>query len=276
MTLNERNEKIEAHNQRAFSKIIDFELPKNGQFKNLSGLVFERLSVISYAGKTKSGNKYYWTKCKCGSIKKLVQGNAITSGNTNSCGCLNSEKISKRRKTHGLTNDPWYTRSLKQQQRMMNPNEESYKWYGGDGLEFGEGMETIEKRILFYREKFGLEPPEKLEIDRINNDIGYAKDNVRLISHKDNMQNTRCYHGLSRSNSGKESRIYSCWKGNKRRETLCDEWAADFKVFLADIGGKDLPKGKYLARYDVEKPFGPDNYYFSDTIQRRPSYLMPK
>ena len=274
MTLSERNAKTEAHNKKVLEKIVKTEKPNDPRFTDLTGSVFSKLVVTRYAGKDKKRRAYYFTKCECGSIPKLASSRHLTRGKIPSCGCLKTDSTKKRMTTHGLSKDPWYSRAYNQQQRMKNPKDGSYHNYGGRGLTFGEGMETIEDRVLFYHENFGEEPPKGMQIDRPENDLGYAKDNVALVSRRDNIMNRRNSHGHCVDDL--QSRAYNAWRGNKGRGNLCEEWAADFKVFFADIGGEDLPKGKYLARFDVEKPFGPDNYYFSDTKQVRPSYLMPK
>ena len=276
MTLSERNAKIEEHNRVVLSRLTGTEKPSNKRWKDLTGEYFSRLKVVGFAGqyKTSKNYSYFWTQCECGSDLKLIESSALIQKKIVSCGCHKDEQISLRSTTHGLSKDPWYSTSKNQQQRMKNKGSVSFDNYGGRGLVFGEGMGTIEDRVLFYRENFGEEPPEGMQIDRPENDLGYAKDNVRLATAKENSSNKRNSHGHNAD--GLQSRAYRAWAYNKFRNNLCDEWAADFKVFLADIGGKDLPKGKYLARYDVQKPFAPDNYYFSDTIQRRPSYLMPK
>jgi len=276
MTLSERNAKIETHNQGMLDRIVSTERSKNPNAEDLSGKANHNLSVLSYAGKDKKSRKIYWVSCSCGSIPKLIYGISFKTGKTKSCGCHRNKYVAEDLITHGLTKDPWYQIANHQQQRMTNPKNPEYQNYGGRGLTFGEGMETIEDRILFYREQFGSQPPKGFEIDRIDNDRGYAKDNVRLVSKSENNLNRRDSHGFRGGLYGKKKRVYEAWANNKKRGNLCDEWAADFKIFLADIGGRDLPKDKYLARFDVEKPFGPDNYYFSDTKQVRPSCLMPK
>ena len=274
MTLSERNAKIEAHNEKILKKITSTEKPVHSLFVDITGLKFRMLTAVKYAGRS-GDTKYYWSQCDCGSNLKLISSESLSKkgSRTYSCGCLVTKINSSIHTKHGLSKDPWYNIAASQQQRISNQNDKNY---GGRGLTFGEGMETIEERILFYHEHFGPEPPLGMQVDRTNVDKGYSKDNVRLVTPKENSSNKRISHGFSGGFYSKKSRIYGWWVFHKSKDNLCNEWAADFKVFLADIGGEDLPKGKYLARFDVEKPFGPDNYYFSDTIQRRPSYLMPK
>ena len=62
---------------------------KNG-FKDLSGGVFGRLTVDSFAGKRPGSNDYLWNcTCSCGNTCQVSRGN-LQSGHTASCGCLMS------------------------------------------------------------------------------------------------------------------------------------------------------------------------------------------
>ena len=58
--------------------------------KDKTGMVYGRLTVVSYAGRTPS-NAVQWL-CKCSCDKEIVvRANNLTSGNTKSCGCLGDE-----------------------------------------------------------------------------------------------------------------------------------------------------------------------------------------
>lgn len=166
-------------------------------------------------------------------------------------------------KTHGLKHDPWYATAYNQQYRMTNPKHPYYKNYGGRVLTFGEGMETIEKRILFYREFFGPEKPEGYVVDRIDNDRGYAKDNVRLVTRDENNRNKRNYHGMA--STGNQTPTYISWNNMvnnaKRRGYLVNEYWKDFKNFLSDMGEK--PAGKRLKRINKSLPYSKTNCTWS-------------
>ena len=57
----------------------------NGNFIDLTGRTFERLTVLSYAGKAS------WNcRCECGSVK-VVRGADLKNGMIRSCGCLGKE-----------------------------------------------------------------------------------------------------------------------------------------------------------------------------------------
>ena len=61
--------------------------------ENLIGKTFNRLTVIKEAP-SKNKKTYWICKCECGNIIE-VRADQLKSGNTKSCGCLNTEKRSK-------------------------------------------------------------------------------------------------------------------------------------------------------------------------------------
>lgn len=64
------------------------------KLKDLTGKIFGRLTVISYAGKGK-----WHCKCSCGTEKDIV-GASLRNGVTKSCGCYNKDKIHYRALTN--------------------------------------------------------------------------------------------------------------------------------------------------------------------------------
>ena len=61
-----------------------------GRFLDRTGLKYGRLTVVKHSGKDKR-NKYLWLcKCDCGNEKIVVSDN-LSSGKSNSCGCLKAE-----------------------------------------------------------------------------------------------------------------------------------------------------------------------------------------
>ena len=264
MQVVDQNDKIRIHNEKVLAKLVS-TIPTDSRFINLTGQVFERMTVVSYAGQYQRNAKikYWWCQCECGSPEKLVEGGNLRNGYTISCGCHRSKITSERSTTHGLSNDPWYKIADGQQRRMTNPNHPQYADYGGRGLKFGEGMETIEERILFYQEFFGPAPPEGMQVDRIDNDKGYAKDNVRLATPKENMENTRISHGHYRTPTYRAClRMKKNYKGE-----ICERWAGprDFKNFLEDMGEK--PEKSQLKRINTLLPYSKDNCYWKTFIK---------
>jgi hypothetical protein len=67
-----------------------------GKFADLTGMVFERLTVIG-RDYTRRERTYWWCICSCNNelLKKSIPNNRLTSGNTKSCGCLRKELTGK-------------------------------------------------------------------------------------------------------------------------------------------------------------------------------------
>lgn len=59
---------------------------------NLTGLRFNRLTVIEQAESTTTGRSRWLCKCDCGS-EKIITGTVLLSGHTKSCGCLRVENL---------------------------------------------------------------------------------------------------------------------------------------------------------------------------------------
>ena len=71
-------------------------------------------------------------------------------------------------------------------QRCNNPKCKAYKWYGGRGIKCL--FESSDEFVNYVINELQVDPCG-LEIDRINNDGNYEPGNVRLITHKENMNN---------------------------------------------------------------------------------------
>lgn len=74
------------------------EIARNMAFKDLTGMVFGRLTVL-YQADDKVGNdgthKMMWhCLCECGNEKNIL-GASLSFGATTSCGCIHKEKISQ-------------------------------------------------------------------------------------------------------------------------------------------------------------------------------------
>lgn len=61
------------------------------KFKDITGHVFGRLTVVQLAEVTKTGQSMWICKCECGN-KKIIRRSSLISGSTRSCGCLRKNK----------------------------------------------------------------------------------------------------------------------------------------------------------------------------------------
>lgn len=67
---------------------------------DLSGQIFERLTVLEKVGKTQSGQFKYKCKCSCGN-EIVVAGGSLKTNNTKSCGCYSKDMARTRLYKHG-------------------------------------------------------------------------------------------------------------------------------------------------------------------------------
>ena len=66
------------------------------KIRDLTGQTFGKLTVVSFAGRGKSGYAKWLCKCECGT-EKAVRGTNLTSGLTKSCGCIIIKDLSGKK-----------------------------------------------------------------------------------------------------------------------------------------------------------------------------------
>src|SRR6056297_2627296 len=71
--------------------------------------------------------------------------------------------------------------------RIQNPNCNIYEFYGGRGLDMDPRWEDFEE----FFDDVGSRPSKDYSLDRINNDKGYWRDNVRWVTRREQNRNRR-------------------------------------------------------------------------------------
>lgn len=121
-------------------------------------------------------HRYFVCSCECGnSYKGCIH--MITKGKTKSCGCWKviSDSLPK---SHGLSKTHIYKIWCSMIARTTNPNDLSYDRYGGRGITVCPNWLKFENFYNDMSEGYA----DTLSIDRIDNFLGYSKDNCRWVT----------------------------------------------------------------------------------------------
>lgn len=86
---------------------------------------------------------------------------------------------------HGMTNTPEYKSWTDMKRRCDDPNRKQFKDYGGRGITYDDRWEYFSE--FFY--DMGIRPSDGYELDRIDNNGNYCKENCRWILMIKNAQN---------------------------------------------------------------------------------------
>jgi hypothetical protein len=156
---------------------------------DLTGQTFGRLTAIRpFYAEWRSRRTLVWEfECSCGG-KTIATAADVRNGHTKSCGCFNLEKISQRRKTHGETGSIEYDTWQSAITRCYNTRRSDYKDYGGRGILMDSELRSDFSAFL---NEVGRRPSSKHSIDRIDNNKGYVRGNLRWATPKQQANNRR-------------------------------------------------------------------------------------
>lgn len=174
---------------------------------DLVGNEYGRLTVISrgddYIRQDGRHEKTWVCRCSCGSVVTVI-GYNLNRGRTKSCGCLmkdcgRNRGISNRK--HGLHNSPLYKTWWSMVDRATNPSNSRHNRYYDRGI--GVCDEWRDDPVAFCEWSVNNGWEHGLQLDRINNDLGYSPDNCRYVSATENVRNRSCtlyanYYGIER------------------------------------------------------------------------------
>ena len=153
---------------------------------DLTGKRFGRWVVIKENGRSKRGGVLWECICDCGKIVTVHGGN-LKNATTRSCGCFAKEQAKIAHTTHGMKGTPVYTTWTLMNNRCINVNDEHYKYYGERGIKVCEKWRNSFENFF---EDMGDRPIGKT-IERIDNNLGYFKENCCWADSKTQNRNSR-------------------------------------------------------------------------------------
>lgn len=162
--------------------------------KDLTGLKFGRLTVIgkgkSYRSPKGSVISMWWCQCECGSEPILLRRDSLTTGNTQSCGCLHKENMV----IHNGTGTRLYQTWRNMINRCYREDADSYHLYGARGIGVCEKWKNDFNAFRAWAYENGYD--DNLTIERNDNSKDYSPENCRWATTKEQSRNTSRNHIL--------------------------------------------------------------------------------
>ena len=140
------------------------------------GSVFGRLTVVGELFRD-SKRSMVDVVCDCGSLPFAVRLDGLKSGGVKSCGCLQIEAVIRNFTTHGMTGTSAYSSWQKLRYRCDSPKDPRWDRYGGRGISYPKHWNTFES----FWEEMSEGWYEGADIDRIDFDLSYSKENCRWV-----------------------------------------------------------------------------------------------
>jgi hypothetical protein len=165
---------------------------------DITGQRFGRLTAVAPAGSSGREGVLWGCLCDC-SASLNVTAKKLRSGNTKSCGCLVRDTTVARNKTasthgHTVSRRPTatFTTWVNMIQRCTNPEHNSFKDYGGRGIEVCLRWQDFQN----FLDDMGVKP-SGTQIERNDNNQGYNTENCEWVTPLANSNNRRTSRKLT-------------------------------------------------------------------------------
>ena len=225
---------------------IKEELPKPILIKDL-GMMFHTES-----SKTKVRFGLY----KCGFCGTDFKANtySVVQGKIKSCGCYQKQRVKESKTTHTLTNSRIYNTWAKLKDRVLNPKNTHYQYYGGRGIIICDDWKN--DFISFYDWAMSNGYSDELSIDRIDNDGNYCPENCRWTTRTIQARNQR----IQKNNTSGYRGVY--YRKDKAKYQSC-----------IVIGKNRIYLGYFLTAEDGAIAY--NNYIIANDLEGFPLNKLP-
>ena len=160
-----------------------------GRGLELTGMTFNRLTVIEASPRPNQQQRHWLCRCSCGN-ETVVGAKELTKGGVKSCGCLLAEKARAtcvaRNTSHGESKTPLYLLWWAMMSRCYNKNVKAYPRYGGRGITVSGAWHDFAQ----FKADMG-DKPDGLSLERLDNNLEYGASNCRWATYKEQNSNRR-------------------------------------------------------------------------------------
>lgn len=161
---------------------------------NLTGLKFNRWTVVKQSEIRKCGNVLWLCRCDCG-IEREVIASHLNRGLSQSCGCFLRDKNSEVQTTHGMSRHlksrmetPLYSIWRGMKNRCLNKKSYGYRSYGAVGITVCDTW--INDFINFYNDMMPTYQ-DGLTLERKDGSRGYSPDNCKWATRAEQARNRK-------------------------------------------------------------------------------------
>jgi len=223
-----------------------------GKLINLMGREFNRLTVIKRVENDKNKNAQWLCKCNCGSLEPIIATTgSLNSGNTQSCGCLQVERLRdtvKKYNTYDLTGKYGIGYTFKDEEFYFDLEDfdliKDHCWHiNRDGYVI---FHYEDKTIFMHR--LVMNCPDDMDVDHIfHKEYDNRKKELRLVNKTQNQMNK------SMQSNNTSGVVGVTWDKSR------DKWMAKINVYnkCINLGRFDKFDNAVRARKEAEiKYFG--------------------